>query len=143
MWLIDTDRRVSTRLTTGGRSFSSAWTPDGERLVANGYHSGQGLFWQPLDGGAVEPLLVRENVQYAGSWSPDGSVHAFVEVAPETKRDVWLVSIDEEGDSRPLLNTRFEEYAPAFSPNGRFIAYVSDQSGRPEVYVRDYPGKTR
>jgi serine/threonine-protein kinase len=111
--------------------------------VVNGYFGGQGLFWQRLDGGAVEPLLVRENMQYAGTWSPNGSVFAFVEVAPETKRDIWLVSMDEEGETRPALNTRFEEYAPAFSPDGRFIAYVSDQSGRPEVYVRDYPGKTK
>ena len=81
------------------------------------------------------------------SWSPDGQVLAFIEVNPTTQRDVWMLRIrDTSPGSRqiskvqPFLRTPFTESAARFSPDGRWLAYISDESGRSEIYVQPYPG---
>lgn len=72
------------------------------------------------------------------SWSPNGKVLAFVEVAPTTGYDIWITTV---GDRKvqPFLRTPFNESVPMFSPDGRWIAYISNKSGRWEVYVQPYP----
>jgi len=83
-------------------------------------------------------LLTRENVLYPWSWSPDGQTLAFYEINPTTNRDIWTLSRD--GDATPFVASSFDERAAMFSPDGRWIAYVSDESGRDEVYVQPFPG---
>ena len=74
-----------------------------------------------------------------GSWSPDGGVLAFSVLSPTTRGDIWSQS--QMGDEPlPFATSEFHEVGPAFSPDGRFIAYVSDESGRNEIYIRPYPG---
>jgi len=79
-----------------------------------------------------------ERAGMGNSWSPDGKRLAFRSNAPETGSDIWVLSLD-EGPS-PFLATPAHEDGPMFSPDGRFLAYVSDESGRAEVYVQLYPG---
>ena len=75
------------------------------------------------------------------SWSPDGKVLAFVERNPPSGEDIWVLPIGEgKAAPHPWLNTRFSEAHPDWSPDGRWIAYDSNESGRPEVYVQPYPG---
>ena len=98
------------------------------------------IYWQLADGSApAERLSSSENTQNPSSWSPDGKVLAYDEEAPETARDIWVASPQENKDPQPFLKTGFDEGNPSFSPNGRWLAYDSDESGRPEVYVRSFP----
>jgi serine/threonine-protein kinase len=83
------------------------------------------------------PLLSGANPQYPASWSPDGQTLAFTERKPSAERDIWMVSPGT--DPVPFLVTPFDESSPAFSPDGRFLAYVSDETGRNDIYVQPYP----
>jgi dipeptidyl aminopeptidase/acylaminoacyl peptidase len=99
------------------------------------------MFWQPADGsGGAERLSVSEYQQVDGSWSPDGQVLAFVEVNPTTGRDIWTLRVSGDRKPQPFLRTQFNETTPQFSPDGRWLAYASDESGRYEIYVQPYPG---
>jgi dipeptidyl aminopeptidase/acylaminoacyl peptidase len=71
--------------------------------------------------------------------SPDGKLLAFAEFSPVTRLDIWLLSLGPERKTRPLIQTPFRDYQPSFSPDGRWLAYVSDESGRDEVYVQPFP----
>ena len=160
VWVYDLHRGTRTRLTSDGASGFPIWTPDGRNVT---YHSSAGAQWmlftrvfdasgpvQPLlnlagqdsaSGSAVSallpgtlPSLSGANPQFPMSWSGDGKVLAFTERKPSTERDIWVF---EAGSSpAPFLVTPFDESSPAFSANGLFLAYVSDESGRPEVYVQ-------
>jgi Tol biopolymer transport system component len=118
------------------------WTPDGSRLT---FASTQArplwnLFWQPADGsGPAERLTTSANVQGAQAWSPDGKTLVFEEYGA-TAREVWIQRVDGDRKPRPFLNGPFNESAARLSPNGRWLAYVSDESGREEVYVVPFPG---
>jgi eukaryotic-like serine/threonine-protein kinase len=141
IWLYDLGRDTVTRLTfEGSGNIDPVWTPDGKRVVFKG--TGNRLFWQPADGSAgAEPLtsseLAGNNVP--GSWSPDGQVLAFMEINPDTGYDIYTLPL-KDGKPQPFVRTASLETAPRFSPDGHFIAYVSDESGRVEIYVRSYPG---
>jgi serine/threonine protein kinase/Tol biopolymer transport system component len=120
------------------------WTPDGQRVVFASTREGGAinLFWKPADGsGSAERLTTGQNMQIPYSWSPDGRTLAFVEFNPGTQRDVMLLSVDGEGEptTQPLLQTPFNEYNPELSPDGRWIAYICNESGQYEVYVRPFP----
>ena len=142
IWVYDMARGTRTRLTTTGSNFDSAWKPDGSRIFFNSTRDGQGIYSRTPDGsGEAQPFL-RSNSSYLnlGSWSPDGATLAFVQIDPvATSADIWIVREDGDGVATPLLATEFNETAPEFSPDGRLLAYVSDESGRNEVYVVEYP----
>src|SRR5262249_3302724 len=76
---------------------------------------------------------------FAGSWTRDGRVLAFIKMTPTTGTEVWTLLAGREQRLRPSLSTRFLERYPTFSPDGRWLAYASDESGRDEVYVEPYP----
>jgi Tol biopolymer transport system component len=98
------------------------------------------IFWQLADGsGRPERLTTSEQVQVPMSWSPDGQLLAFIELAPTTGLDISVLRLSDH-KARPFLKTRFNESVPAFSPDGHWLAYISDESGRYEVYVQPYPG---
>ena len=144
IWVYDTARGTRARLTTTGNNFDTVWKPDGSRIVFNSTRAGQGIFSRTPDGsGEAEPLLRLESQQNylnLGSWSPDGTTLAFIQTdSVATGEDIWTVREDGEGGAIPLLVTEFNEAAPEFSPDGRLLAYVSDESGRDEIYVVDYP----
>jgi serine/threonine-protein kinase len=84
------------------------------------------------------PSLTGANPLYPASWSPDGRTVAFVERKPNGERDIWVLARGAE--PVPFLLTPADESSPEFSPDGRWIAYVSDESGRNDVYVQPYPG---
>jgi serine/threonine-protein kinase len=88
--------------------------------------------------GAVTRLTTSEQIQFPSSWSPDGSLIAFTQIGLQTGSDIWTVSVDGE-KPRPFLLTPFNESGGVFSPDGNWMAYVSDESGREEVYVQRYP----
>jgi eukaryotic-like serine/threonine-protein kinase len=117
------------------------WTPDGRRIVFQGGVGPKlGMFWQPSDGsGGAESLTASDHQHVDGSWSPDGQRLAFVEVTPTSGRDISVLNLSDR-KSQPFLHMDFNETAPQFSPDGRWLAYASDESGRFEIYVQPYPG---
>jgi serine/threonine-protein kinase len=74
------------------------------------------------------------------SWAPDGRSFAYRQNTRETGRDIWMLSLSGNGQPTPLAQTTAEERAPKISPDGRFLAFVSDETGRSEIYVRTFPG---
>ncbi|MGH9387992.1 MAG: hypothetical protein ACRD1Z_00125, partial [Vicinamibacteria bacterium] len=146
VWLLDLARGALTRSARGWDNNVPIWTRDGDRLTINSNRGGQwNLFWYAADGsGSAERLTTNENGQIPGSWSPDGRTLAFTEIKSDTgEEDIWF--LPSGGSPEPFLATSSREGGPEFSPDGRFLAYASDASGRKEVYVRSLfgPGAVR
>ena len=143
LWQLDLTRGTSSRLTAESNASFPVWTPDGQRLTLAAAKDGSyGIYWRPVDGSAPDELLLSgaswPNCPF--SWSPDGRALAYVSVNPTTLQDIRVLNPDERDTSQPFLETQFREGGPVFSPDGKWIAYVSDESGRFEVYVRPFPG---
>jgi serine/threonine-protein kinase len=143
VWLCDLRRNTLTRLTQDSRdSAFPIWTREGDRVT---YYASRDappdLTWTLADGtGSEERLLTKDNAQFPTSWSPDGSVLLFIDEDPETHYDIWVLPVGEGNKARPWQRTEFTESAAVFSPDGRWIAYQSNASGRHEIYVGSYPG---
>ena len=102
------------------------------------------MFWTPVDGNESPELLwPLEGGGDPSSFTPDGNTLSFYQSTAATGADVWTLSLGSEPTARPLLNGPFNERVAVFSPDGDWIAYVSDESGRDEVYVQPYPGPGR
>ena len=117
------------------------WSPDGQRVIfASNRNGALNLFALPAGGdGTAERLTTTESLQLPGSWSPDGETLAFMEQNPSTGRDIWLRR--RSGERIAFAGSEADESAPRFSPDGRWIAYVSNESGQAEVYVRSVSGE--
>ena len=142
LWLYDVKRDTLSRLTaSGGEDLGPLWTADGQRIAY--YYSMSGafqMFSQAADGsGEPEKILEGENGQRPESWSPDGKVLIFSENHPETGFDIWSLDV-EGGKPEPTIQTTFDEHHGALSPDGRWLAYVSNESAQHEVYVTPFPG---
>jgi Tol biopolymer transport system component len=150
VWLYDLSRDTLTRFTFQGNSnLVPFWTPDGKRIAFTSNKEGaRNIFWQLADGsGGLERLTTSKFLHVPGSWSPDGKLLAFSEVTDTTGYDIWVLHMGDpsagSGQARkaePFLQTPFNEGAPEFSPDGRWLAYASNESGRREIYVQPYPG---
>ena len=142
LWLWDLVRATLTRITFGpGTDASPLWTPDGRRLIFSSERAGtRNLFWQAADGtGVVERLTESPNVQNATAVSPDGRRLIFTETIPKTGEDVMQVELDGTHRVTPLVRSSFGERNGIISPDGRWLAYEANDSGRFEIYVRPFP----
>jgi serine/threonine protein kinase len=140
IWVYDLNRGTATKLTSEGVAGWLTWTLDGRRLVFEWMRAfPSNIYWQTADGSSpMERLTKSEYGARPGSWSPDGETLAFVEYRQDSGWDIQLLYMRDRRVA-PFLNSRFYEACPEFSPDGRWIAYASDESGRREVYVRPYP----
>ncbi len=140
VWIYDLEREILTRLTFDPATDQNpVWTPDGQRIVFDSGRVGaaQNLYWKAADGtGQVERLTTSPNQQSAQSFSPDGKRLLFGEGRP-TK--LHVLSMEGEHTSQPLFQSQFNERNAMISPDGHWIAYVSNESGRLQVYVRPFP----
>ncbi len=136
IWTYDIARGTPVRLTSDpGDEIQPHWTPDGKR-IAFGTRFGK-IFWKLADGtGDREELSHGDYPRYPGSFSPDGRMLAFVEVHPSRRQDIWLMSLDGERKAQPFQATDADEWGPKFSPDGHWIAYASNETGRSEIYLR-------
>jgi eukaryotic-like serine/threonine-protein kinase len=117
------------------------FSPDGGRIVFTSLRDGSANLYQKLTNGAKdeEPLLKSAEAKYPSSWSRDGRFLLYTDVSPKTKDDIWILPL-EGGRKAPVLfqGTEFNETMGRFSPDGRWIAYYSDESGHYEVYIREF-----
>ena len=143
LWIVDVERNVASRFDLAGSDANSpVWSPDGRRLVyCRARDAAPSLHVKPLAGGAEEVLLASTgSMQCASDWSADGRTLLFTDRHPSTGLDVWALPLGEDGKPSPVLRTPFREHQSRFSPDGRWIAHVSDESGRPEVYLEPFGG---
>ena len=151
IWVYEWERDTLTRLTFAGDSNTHpVWTPDGQRIVYASSEKGlaHNLWWIRADGGGDAQRLAQSNyTQEPWSWSPDGKTLAFHQNNPGTSWDIMTLSVEgnektgwKPGEPKPFLNTSAGEVVPAFSPDGRWIAYMAIESNATEVYVRPFPG---
>ena len=142
IWVWDSTRTTLSRLTfDGAGDYQQAWMPDGRRLIFSSERLGpRNLFWQAPDGtGAVERLTESPNTQNAVSVTPDGTRLIFTEETPKGGYDLMQVTLDGTHRVTPLVQTAFSERNGFISPDGRWLAYEGNESGRFEVHVRPYP----
>jgi serine/threonine-protein kinase len=140
VWLYDLTRETWSRFTSEGDNAFPLWAPDGRQLTYVSNKAGpDNMYRKSLDGsGPEERLLASDRPNYPFSWA--AGVLAFVAPFPRTAQDIWVLRPDRPGKPSPFLETPFGEGAPAFSPDGRWLAYVSNESGRNEIHVRPFPG---
>ena len=124
------------------------WSRDGKRLAYRSSQMGPwNLFVKNASGaGEAEQLTRTEHLTEPGSWSPDGNLLAYTELDPVTGRDIWVMPVDgsassgSDGKPRPIVKTPADDSGGKFSPDGRWLAYSSSESGQAEVYVMPFPG---
>jgi Tol biopolymer transport system component len=141
--LIDLARGVATRFTYGPRqNIFGCWSSDGSRIAFESNRNGLfDIYVKPANGARPESALIAGGSQFKHpfSWSPDDRLLAFYALDAKTGFDLWLAPTDGSGPPRVFLQTPFQEQFPAISPDGRWMLYNSDESGRSEEYVQSFP----
>jgi Tol biopolymer transport system component len=143
VWVYEIPHGTLTRLTFDEHSTAPVWSPDGKRIAfTTTRRTGPAILAKSADGSGAEEILVpgESLILVPTSWSSDGKFLAYWTVGSETGRDVWIAPLTGEGKRQPFLQTKFNEMQARFSPDGRWVAYMSEESGRYEVYVQPFPG---
>jgi Tol biopolymer transport system component len=141
LWLVDMERGIPSRVTfNDATEFSAVWSPDGTELMYVSNRDGfYNIFRQSISKPGEEHRVTETTShQYMTDWSADGRTIVFTNMDPRTQADIWTMPAV-GGQQMPLIATTFNEYAARLSPDGQWLAYTSDQSGRPEVYVQRFP----
>ena len=143
VWVQELARNITTRLTfEPTHETLPVWTPDGRKVIYRTETRAFDLGWKAADGSSAGELLyVNGSDKHPQSVSPDGKFLLFVETQTETLEDIWLFPLEGERKAEPFLRTPFEETKARFSPDGRWVAYQSNESGRFEIYIRAFTGK--
>ena len=139
LWLFDVARQTMSRLTFESDNFYPVWSPDGKAIAFTSRRAGPaGIFLMAADGPlSARPLVNTPILSFSGSFSADGRTLYYRRTDPKLGFDIFSVGIDDTTHAeRPVVQTRFNELMPAVSPDGQLLAYMSDESGRNEIYVR-------
>jgi eukaryotic-like serine/threonine-protein kinase len=139
VWLYNLSRETLTRLTfQGSTNYNPLWTRDGKRIAFTSVRLDGGLFWlRADDSGGLEQLNAFPSSP--NSWSTDGQLLAYERGGFSMGREIWVLRLGDR-KQESFLRTPFNEGAAQFSPDGRWLAYASNESGRFEIYVQPYPG---
>jgi eukaryotic-like serine/threonine-protein kinase len=143
VWVRDLTRNVSSRFTFGGANNGVAlWSPDGGTIVFRSDRNGVfDLFEKPASGQGDEKTLLKDDAnKFATDWSRDGRYIAFGSQGKKTGWDSWALPTFGDRKPFPIVAGPFSELMPVFSPDTRWVAYQSNESGRSEIYVQSFPG---
>ena len=143
LYTYDPDRDVTTKMTTDGLSHAPVWTPDGKHIAFRSWKAGtMTMWWMPSDrSGPEERLTTVGERQSVVSFSPDGRYVSFNQMDTGiTGNDIWILPMQGDRKPQPLAKSRFSEGSARFSPDGRWVAYCTDEPGENEVYVEPWPG---
>ena len=141
IWLFDS-RGIPSRFTTDPASDSNPlWSPDGSRIVFTSNREGVSNLYQKVASGVgnEEVLLKSSEEKWPDDWSSDGQFIVYQTFNPKTKWDLWVLPMSGDRQPFPFLQTEFNEQQAQFSPDGKWIAYTSNESGAPEVYAQTFP----
>jgi Tol biopolymer transport system component len=142
VWLLDVERNTNTRLTYEQvRATFPVWSADGSSVILGSPRGNEvGLYLRFANGGGDKRLLLKPAAgdKYATSSSRDGRFLSYTVENPETKSDIWVLPLQGDRKPIPFLNTEFNESSGQFAPDGHRVAYTSGESGREEIYVREF-----
>jgi serine/threonine protein kinase/Tol biopolymer transport system component len=141
IWILDVARGASTRFTFDpARDDFPAWSPDGKNIAFSSNRGGQlDLYIKPSDNSAEEKLLLKtDEPKSVERWTKDGRFLLFDSIGPKTAYDMWALPFPGEAKPVSLLQTQFVEIGARVSPDGRWLAYLSTESGPSEIYVRPF-----
>jgi Tol biopolymer transport system component len=143
IWVVDLERGVTSRVSyERGQADNPIWSPDGERVAYqySTYGSPPRMVVVSMGAGASTRSYLEDDLvfKFLSGWTPDGKSLIYTRQDPATRRDIWVLPLD-EGEPKPFLVTPYWEQGGAVSPDGRWLAYESDESGRQEVYVQAFP----
>ncbi|HJZ81541.1 MAG TPA: protein kinase, partial [Pyrinomonadaceae bacterium] len=142
IWLFDLLRGIPSRFTTDpANDWFPLWSPDGSTIVFSSSRDGvTNLYMKSASGvGGEEALLKSDQSKTADDWSTDGKFIVYESRSAQNKTDLWVLPMSGDRKPFPFLQTVFNEQQAQFSPDGKWIAYTSDESGSPEVYVQTFP----
>jgi serine/threonine protein kinase len=142
IWLFDLLRGIPSRFTTDpANDWFPLWSPDGNSSVFSSNREGvTNLFLKNASGvGDEEVLLKSDENKTADDWSADGKFIVYDSRNTQNKADLWILPMEGDRKPFPFLQTVFNELQAQFSPDGKWLAYTSDESGTPEVYVQTFP----
>jgi Tol biopolymer transport system component len=142
IWLMDIERGVPSRFTFDSTTEDNpVWSPDGNLIVfSSGGESPFNLYRKVSSGAGNQEVLFKSDIaKEATDWSSDGRFIIFTAYGQKTAGDLWILPVSGDAKPYPILETEFEEGEGYFSPDGRWVAYVSNESGRSEVYVQSFP----
>ncbi len=146
IWVVDLRRNLFTRFSFDP-GYESAVTPspDGKTLYFSGANNGEFSLVKKEIGGSGEGEIILESTldMYPTSVSPDGKYLSFFRGGDQTNYDIWILPLSGDAEAFPFIESEFVEVAGMFSPDGRWLAYVSNESGSPEVYVTAFPDQGR
>jgi Tol biopolymer transport system component len=143
VWILETDRGAPKRITfDAARDIGPVWSPDGARIVFMSTRTGGGeLFQRAADGTGNEvPLQNSAGASQPSDWSLDGRFLLYRKQDARTRYDIWALPLVGDRTAFPVVQTTSNERDAQFSPDGKWIAYESDESGQFEIYVRPFPG---
>jgi len=143
IWIVDLARSMPTKFApTMSTETTLAWSPDGSRMAFVSNQTGRSEIYIGSADGAGSPELVPTTdaqFKYVRDWSPDGKFVVFQVVDPRTKGDLWVLPMSGDRKPEPFLASPYAEVVGRVSPDSRWIAYQSDESGEPEIYVQSFP----
>ncbi|HJZ80376.1 MAG TPA: protein kinase, partial [Pyrinomonadaceae bacterium] len=142
IWLIDLARNNPSRFTFDpANETAPVWSPDGSRIVFASNREGVVNMYQRLSNGTGTDEVVLKSAQPVGpyDWSPDGKFILYGTISPNTGNDLWLLPLFGDQKPTPFIQTEFNETQGRFSPDGRWVAYSSNESGQFQVYVQSFP----
>ena len=142
LWVVDLIRGIPSRFTFNPSTEDyPVWSPDGARVLFNFNPSGPAdIYWKASSGAGAEELVLKSSTtKNPWDWSRDGRFILYEDLSPQTRSDLWVLPLFADKKPQPFLQTPFAETMGRFSPDGKWIAYVSDESGTPQVYVQPFP----